>query len=209
MRLEGPKRLEGEVAIITGGNSGIGRATAEAMAREGAAVVIAARNEKTSRDDDDVFFEIGQRQYGAGAFLAWGDLRNPVFRVGPMVRFIDSRSTNDDSLLAIESPYGFDEFGQLGIQAHFAYDSRRDLPTLSSGFDVDSTATYYPKVWDVEDDYGVLEGTATGHIQVARPVTVALLFGGKKAWGEFPYFDAAYLGGGGRLQRVQLEPLRG
>ena len=195
MRLEGPKRLEGEVAIITGGNSGIGRATAEAMAREGAVVVVAARNEKTSRDDDDVFFEIGQRQYGAGAFLAWGDLRNPVFRVGPMVRFIDSRSTNDDSLLAIESPYGFDEFGQLGIQAHFAYDSRRDLPTLSSGFDVDSTATYYPKVWDVEDDYGVLEGTATGHIQVARPVTVALLFGGKKAWGEFPYFDAAYLGG--------------
>jgi NAD(P)-dependent dehydrogenase (short-subunit alcohol dehydrogenase family) len=66
-------RLSGKVAIITGGNSGIGRAAACLFAREGARVAIGARNEQTGTD---TVREIKEAGLGDAIFIKT-DVANP------------------------------------------------------------------------------------------------------------------------------------
>ncbi|HEX3307027.1 MAG TPA: bifunctional rhamnulose-1-phosphate aldolase/short-chain dehydrogenase, partial [Streptosporangiaceae bacterium] len=57
-----PKPLAGRVALVTGGGSGIGRATAQRLAAEGACVVVADRDDESARAVAD---EIGADELGS------------------------------------------------------------------------------------------------------------------------------------------------
>lgn len=52
-------RVEGKVALVTGGGSGIGRASALTLAREGAAVVVTDLNAKTAEETAAMIAEAG------------------------------------------------------------------------------------------------------------------------------------------------------
>lgn len=69
----GSGRLVGRKAIITGGDSGIGRAVAIAYAREGADLVIAYLDE----DEDAAEVKALVEREGRKAVLMAGDIRNP------------------------------------------------------------------------------------------------------------------------------------
>src|SRR5260370_9829866 len=58
-------RLKDKVAVVTGGGEGIGRATCELFAEEGAAVIIAERNPQTGKDAAESI----QRKGGKALFV--------------------------------------------------------------------------------------------------------------------------------------------
>jgi NAD(P)-dependent dehydrogenase (short-subunit alcohol dehydrogenase family) len=70
---KGSGKLKGKKAVITGGDSGIGRAVAIAYAREGADILIAYLDEHDDAREVKTLVE----QEGRKAVLIAGDLRNP------------------------------------------------------------------------------------------------------------------------------------
>jgi NAD(P)-dependent dehydrogenase (short-subunit alcohol dehydrogenase family) len=58
-----PGRLEGQVAVITGAGSGIGRATALRFLAEGASVIVAEFNETTAKETVDCAGRAGHRDH--------------------------------------------------------------------------------------------------------------------------------------------------
>ena len=85
-RYPGSGRLSGKVAIVTGGDSGIGRATAVLYAREGANIAISYLSED---DDAQKTRELCEEE-GVEAFVFPGDLGDPQVAKDLVAKTIDT-----------------------------------------------------------------------------------------------------------------------
>lgn len=83
---KGSGRLKGMHAVITGGDSGIGRAVAIAFAREGADVLIAYLNEKEDAEEVKALVE----KEGRAAILMAGDIQDPDHCRAVIKRAVDA-----------------------------------------------------------------------------------------------------------------------
>ena len=82
---KGSGRLAGKKAIITGGDSGIGRAVAIAYAREGADILISYLDETADAEEVKALIEAEGRK----AVLVAGDLQNPDHCRAVIARAVD------------------------------------------------------------------------------------------------------------------------
>ncbi|HEX2604114.1 MAG TPA: glucose 1-dehydrogenase [Oxalicibacterium sp.] len=83
---KGSGKLTGKAAVITGGDSGIGRAVALAFAREGADVLISYLSEdEDARETARLVEEAGQK-----AVLMPGDIKNPAHCRAIIAKAVDS-----------------------------------------------------------------------------------------------------------------------
>ena len=151
-------------------------------------------NETTS-DLDDAAYKIAQ--YQGSLFPAVALLGSATSRlaVGPILKYTNSNGTESNTVLVQEAPLGSETFGQVGLQLTGRYDSRGLESVLRPGVLVEGGGSYYFAAWDAESDFGQVNAHVAGWIPLGDPLLLSLHVRGKKVWGDFPYFEAAYIGG--------------
>ncbi|HEY81759.1 MAG TPA: 3-oxoacyl-ACP reductase FabG [Dehalococcoidia bacterium] len=117
--------LAGKVAIVTGGNGGIGKAIARGMASMGADVVIAARNEaKTAQAVEDIRKEFGARVIGVKVDLREEGqikamVREAVEAFGHIDILVNNAGTNIRKMPQDYAPAEWDEVLSTNLRGAF------------------------------------------------------------------------------------------
>jgi hypothetical protein len=122
-------------------------------------------------------------------------------------------SKTDDfaySLWEHEDILGRGEFWQGGIQAGVEFDMLDSHAWPSRGTYFMLKGEYYPE-WktDKAEAYGVVETKMTGVLSVSDNLALAGQLGGRKVWGDYPYYAAAYLGGSKTLRGYDVQRFAG
>ena len=146
---KGSGKLEGKVAIITGGDSGIGAAAAIAFAKEGADLVIPFYSDYEQQDADRTKERI--QEFGQKCLLIPGDLRDPhhcgqviqqtLNQFGKLNILVNNHGVQfpQESLLDISNEQLHATF-QTNIYAFF-YMTKAALPHLTAGDAIINTAS--------------------------------------------------------------------
>ena len=125
------KRFEGKVAVITGGNSGIGLATAKRFSDEGAKVVISGRSQKTL--DEAV------KYVGNGILAVKGD----VAKLADLDRFYSAIAQKFGKIDILFVNAGVAKFQPLENADEAHYDEIFDINTKGAYYTIQKALPYF------------------------------------------------------------------
>lgn len=148
-------------------------------------------------EDDDSFFDVKQTAWQFRPAVGISFAPGSDISLGPVVRYTKTDSASNRFISQLD-PYGFTKFAQAGMQLAMHFDSRVYPDSSKPRLVLDFTGSGYPGLWDAHSAYESIEGSALAFITLPIPTkpVIAVRGGGKKLYGDFPYFDAAFLGGG-------------
>jgi len=95
-------KLDGKIALITGGSKGIGKGIAEAYLKQGAEVIICGRNEANLQSTGDELKEFGQINYVMCDITKLDDVKRLASQIGAIKQKLDIL-VNNASILGVRS----------------------------------------------------------------------------------------------------------
>lgn len=155
-------------------------------------------NETSSAGPDD-FYKVIQQQFSINPSITIPFSIPLTLTMGPIFQYSVTEQ-EPGRFLSIDPPYGTENFGQIGFFAGFRLDRRNRPRASSQGFLISLEGRYFPKLWGVQSSFGSIYGDVSAFLAAPSfplaPI-LALRFGGKHVFGEYPFHEAAYIGGGG------------
>jgi NAD(P)-dependent dehydrogenase (short-subunit alcohol dehydrogenase family) len=124
------KRLEGKVAVVTGGNSGIGLATAKRFLEEGAKVAISGRNQKT--------LEEAVRSLGNGVLAVRAD----TARLDEVEKFLGEINRTFGKIDVLFVNAGVAKFAPLMETSEEVFDEQFDINIKGAYFTIQKALPY-------------------------------------------------------------------
>lgn len=119
--------------------------------------------------------------------------------LGPVAQWTEAEVAPGSPLEA-ERPAGTGAVTQLGADAVLRADGR-DAPGFPRrGWRLDARGSAYPLAWGDADAFGAAEATAAAYLWAGAGPVLAVRAGGRRAWGGFPVWEAALLGGGSTVR---------
>ena len=149
---------------------------------------------ETSDDGSDDFFENDQTRATITPSISY--LATPKLNLfsGVGINY-NSVDDDEDTLLNLLDPIGTGDFGYVSLFAGFDYDTRDRSTFNNPGVHLRVQANVSPEIWDADDTFGSVEGEAAGFVSLGSRSLLALRVGGERVAGDFPFQEAAYLGG--------------
>ena len=163
---------------------------------------------ESSRIGSSEYHRASRQLYDAEPAAVWPVGKGLIIVAGPFASYSRTSQNAGRFIGSLrDTLYGARNFGEVGGRLGFTMDSRDDPTAPRHGSFLGGEGRIRPAIWDVERPYGSVEGRAETYLTAMIPLrpTLALRGSGMKVWGDFPYFDAAFLGGpsslGGYYQR--------
>ena len=154
---------------------------------------------QTTTSDDTQRYDTWLRQVRVEPAVNWPLGRGGRLAAGPVFQWTDAE-VETGSPLELEQPIGTDAYMQLGMRAEAELDGR-DAPNFPRrGWRLEVGGSGYPGVLEDEGAFGDAHAMGATYLSLGAGPVLAVRAGGRRVWGDFPFWESAFLGGGSTLR---------